>query len=303
MSAHVPAWKRIALKKQEADKASASNISSSNSSSNSNHNNLDNDDPFNVTTHLATGSLTKKEKRKILKGEDLATNKKVKKAKHKSGSDDASTNKKKEKLSKEEKAAHLQTVLKDQFRYLIEFYVFKINADIDTLPKEILELPSVSKNMSTLKPDKDSPILKLWKFNKSKQNWLLKNMFHIDDEIPEQYDYLLVQYFKSLKGQARDQLVEECLKILNSWNEYVHEQQLEMQKILEGGGKEETQQLEPKNTDVTGGKKVEEGASKNTEEAFKDTKVPPSKKVVKRALALLEELDSAKIIKLENWED
>ncbi|KAL6940129.1 hypothetical protein ACO0QE_004018 [Hanseniaspora vineae] len=300
MSAHVPAWKRIALKKQEANDAAAPN---SNSSSNS-HNNLDNDDPFNVTTHLATGSLTKKEKKRILKGEDVTTNKKVKKARHEGGADDASITKKKEKLSKEEKAVHLQTVLKDQFRYLIEFYVFKINTDIETLPKDILELPSVSKNMDTLKPDKDSPILKLWKFNKSKQNWLLKNMFQNEDEIPEQYDYLLVQYFKSLKGQARDQLIEECLKILTSWNDYVHEQQLEMQKILDGSSEEQTQQPESKSSGATEEKKTEGGPTKETPEGTgKDTKVPPSKKLVKRALALLDELDSSKKIELENWED
>ena len=49
---HVPAWKRFAIKNKNEGKREIE------------------DDPLNVTTHLATGSLTKKQKKSILNGTD-----------------------------------------------------------------------------------------------------------------------------------------------------------------------------------------------------------------------------------------
>lgn len=55
---HVPAWKRIALKRQT--------ISSGDESKEKGQSNLIDDDPLNITTHLSTGNLTKKEKKESL---------------------------------------------------------------------------------------------------------------------------------------------------------------------------------------------------------------------------------------------
>ena len=65
---HVPAWKRIALKRQT--------ISSGDESKEKGQSNLIDDDPLNITTHLSTGNLTKKEKKRIINGESKSSTKK-----------------------------------------------------------------------------------------------------------------------------------------------------------------------------------------------------------------------------------
>lgn len=151
---HIPAWKRIALKKQS--------VEIQNESNEQNQSNIVDDDPLNITTHLSTGNLTKKEKRRIINGENKLPTKKEKRV-SKPGS------KKKEKLSREEKNSKKNKILKDQLRYLIEFFKTKSETKF---PSSVLELESVKENygdsLDTV-VSADSGVVEVWKFSKQKQ--------------------------------------------------------------------------------------------------------------------------------------
>jgi len=54
------------------------------------------------------------------------------------------------------------------------------------------------------KRDKDS-----WKFNKTKQTWLLKNMFH-KDALDDSSFSILVDYLRPLKGKAREETIKQA---------------------------------------------------------------------------------------------
>lgn len=54
------------------------------------------------------------------------------------------------------------------------------------------------------KRDKDS-----WKFNKTKQTWLLKNMFH-EDALDDSSFSILVDYLRPLKGKAREETIKQA---------------------------------------------------------------------------------------------
>ncbi|KAF8559082.1 hypothetical protein OG21DRAFT_1600676 [Imleria badia] len=51
---------------------------------------------------------------------------------------------------------------------------------------------------------------KVWKFNKARQNWLLRNVWS-EQAIPESYIPLMIGYLDGLRGGAREKLIEECI--------------------------------------------------------------------------------------------
>lgn len=205
MSGHVPAWKRIAIKKANNEPT------------------LIADDPLNVTVHLATGNLNKKEKRQIINGTTSRQTKgKVSKAEKKG--------RKKVKLPKAERSILKTKVLKDQLKYLIEFYRNKCNK---ALPKQLLDLDSVALKYEDKEDEADSGIQELWKFSKQKQNWLIKHFLSLE-EIPREYDELLVTYFEGLQGRARSEIKEKCLKSITQWNNYVDAEDQKIKQIVNG---------------------------------------------------------------------
>ncbi|WWC62782.1 uncharacterized protein I303_105379 [Kwoniella dejecticola CBS 10117] len=53
-----------------------------------------------------------------------------------------------------------------------------------------------------------------WKFNKAKQNWLIRNVFS-NEEIPEKYLEIVLSYLKTTQGSSRINLMESAKKIIN----------------------------------------------------------------------------------------
>ncbi|KAF9221940.1 hypothetical protein BS17DRAFT_809654 [Gyrodon lividus] len=48
-----------------------------------------------------------------------------------------------------------------------------------------------------------------WKFNKARQNWLIRNVWS-EKAIPENYVPLLTKYLADIKGSARQKLIDSC---------------------------------------------------------------------------------------------
>ncbi|KAF0278901.1 hypothetical protein FOG50_00265 [Hanseniaspora uvarum] len=212
---NIPAWKKKL------------NISSLKSSQNTEASN----DSLKVVKHLSTSNILSKKDKKNLINERNRVNKTKK---------DKTRNKTKI-ADKVEKIDHLNTTfLKDHFKYLIEYYIYKYS--IEELPEEIKNLENVKKNMVL---DVDETI-KSWKFNKNKQNWLLKNVFVHDKKsdylsIPKVYDLILVEYFINLPADSgiKKDLIERSWKLLHQWNEGIIKQKENMMKILNEESKEE----------------------------------------------------------------
>lgn len=296
MSEHVPAWKRITIKKnQQRNSTDATGE--------------EDDDPLNITTHLATGTLTKKQKQKIIRGEDrentdFPSNKKTK------------SDKKKEKLPREERDARKQFVLKDQLRYLIDFYLNKVNPK--NLPNSLSSLSNVKNNY----PEKfnnddqddddsssESQVIDIWKFSKQKQNWLIKHFFNFE-EIPIEYNELLLSYFKELKSPAiKDRVITGCREKVNQWNEYIDKQDEKMRKIVEGEDNEEETKEGTKENDTKEGNDSKEDNVKEKEEEKEEEKkeedelAPPDKRVVNRCQELLKLWEVEPPIELKRFHD
>ncbi|CAI4037597.1 hypothetical protein SMKI_03G0720 [Saccharomyces mikatae IFO 1815] len=275
---HIPAWKRIALKNQTSK--SEDNISKQTQS------NIIDDDPLNITTHLSTGNLTKKEKKRIINGEKKSTKKEKRVSKP--------GTKKKEKLSKEEKDSKKNRILKDQLRYLIDFFKTKSESKF---PAPILELESVKENYgNSLTKDEsvDSGVVEVWKFSKQKQNWLIKHFFNLD-EIPSIYNDLLLLYFKDLQGKSKDELISKCQDKLKQWNDYAEDQEAKIKALIEGENASE-----PVNYEETEKGKNESGAVEKVPKEL----LMPNKELVQRSLKLLEiwnNEDSRPILELKNF--
>ncbi|RXW25201.1 hypothetical protein EST38_g649 [Candolleomyces aberdarensis] len=52
-----------------------------------------------------------------------------------------------------------------------------------------------------------------WKFNKAKQNWILRNVWS-SEMIPENYFPLAMEYISKIQGGSRDKLKEQCNSVL-----------------------------------------------------------------------------------------
>lgn len=250
---HIPAWKRINIKDVDTEYKNE---------------NLD-DDPLNITTHLATGSLTRREKKRIIKGENTSTlhiNKKIKPIKR-------------IKQNKTERLSKKQDILKDQLRYLLEFY----NEKIGTLPDEIQVLPSVKKHFNNIENTSSqgiSDVVTVWTFSKQKQNWIIKHLFNIA-EIPRQYNQVLLVYFKDLRGRGKELLISQCMEKIQEWNEYCLEQKKKIRDLVNGTttpvGTSESTTDAPKKLDS-----CKSGAKKSLD------LIPPSKDIIIRCKTLLD---------------
>lgn len=261
MSEHVPAWKKIQIKKSENSKVD------------------DELDSLIVSTHLSTGSLSKKEKKRIIRGQEKTeTNGKVqKKSKTKANGN------KREKLAKEERMKKREAVLKDQLRYLIEFYTSKCRLE---LPEDVSELPSVKEHIGSKMPEDENGVQNVWKFSKQKQNWLIKH-FMVLEEIPAAYDLLLITYFQELKGGAKEQMVEQCMQAIKKQNEYLEKQKEEMARIVLGEDKEK-EASQNVTTEAEGKKQVGSNAEAPAEEKEEPVLIPPSKELLQRATKMLD---------------
>lgn len=257
---HIPAWQRIKIKQTQTDE-------------NKTESGFDEEDPLNITTHLATGSLTRKEKQKLIKGDQnncRVTKKKVK-----------SSNRKKEKLAKDVRSEiKRKTVLKDQLRYLIDFYLEKSSEE---LPSVIRDMENIKANYSEEKlngatGDDANGVVDVWKFSKQKQNWLIKHFFNVE-ELPVAYDELVILYFKDLKGESLKQsIAEKCHAKINEWNDYVKRELEKIKNIVDGKDAEEEESKE-------GEDKKE---ADNTKEDKQEMEIPPNKDVAQRCIKLLE---------------
>lgn len=115
------------------------------------------------------------------------------------------------------------------------------------LPKKERAPPPVKDQLTYLKQfheDKEK-----WKFNKLKQNWILKNI----KEIPADYEEALVCYLGTLQGGSRDRLVPELKEVINKWNAQYEEAEKKIEeqlaKKLEGGEPEKEKEEETKDKD------------------------------------------------------
>ncbi|CDO92001.1 unnamed protein product [Kluyveromyces dobzhanskii CBS 2104] len=281
MSEHVPAWKRFQIRKSDEGKKAEDEL-----------------DSLIVSTHLSTGSLSKKEKKRIIRGgnaDGASTGNRVAKK---------SKDRKREKLAKEDRLKKKDSVLKDQLRYLIDFYTLKLELE---LPEAVKELPSVSENVKIVSPTEETErnvVRDVWKYSKQKQNWLIKHFF-IVDEIPSAFDPLLVKYFQDLQGGSKDRLQASCLETVEKQNKYLQKQKDDMAKLVLGevnvpseGQEKESADNESKDKDTD----LKVSAASNVAEAKESDKtnelLPPSTELLERVCSMLDswgvkyELDS-----------
>merc|ERR1711935_585237 len=65
----------------------------------------------------------------------------------------------------------------------------------------------------TIAKEATSETPQVWKFQKSKQVWLLRNMFHLEN-VPAKHFKIMVNYIESIKGQGRKAVIEQCRQML-----------------------------------------------------------------------------------------
>ena len=181
--------------------------------------------------------------------------------------------------------------MKDQLRYLLDFYKTKVSDDI---PKSVLNLENVKINYANdaeaADKEQQSLVVDVWKFAKSKQNWLIKHFFNTE-EIPTEYDDILIEYFKDLKGKMKDDLIQKCLAQIKTWNEYSIAEEQKIKDMVEGGdnkkeSKDEEKQVEDEDKSTDEVEKDETNNDKDKKEEQPEV-VPPSKFVVSRSHKLL----------------
>ncbi|CAI5758323.1 unnamed protein product [Candida verbasci] len=123
------------------------------------------------------------------------------------------------------------------------------------LPKNERKPPPIPDQLTYLKQfetDKSN-----WKFNKSKQNWILKNI----KIIPKDYESALVLYMESIQGGSRDRIVTDLKEVIKKWNEKYEEAEKKIEQELEK--KEDDQQQE---------ENIEEKKEEDKKEDNKDNK-------------------------------
>ncbi|KAI5960944.1 uncharacterized protein KGF55_004211 [Candida pseudojiufengensis] len=101
------------------------------------------------------------------------------------------------------------------------------------LPKSERKPPPIKDQLMYLKTyEEDKPN---WKFNKSKQNWVLKNI----KDIPKEYETALILYLGSLQGGSRDRLINELREDILKWNVKYDEMERKVEeKLLNGEANE-----------------------------------------------------------------
>ena len=83
-----------------------------------------------------------------------------------------------------------------------------------------------------------------WKFQKSKQVWLLKNMLYLE-KVPAKSFKQMISYVASMTGEAKERLFKELQGYLNK-EDTIPFDDLEKQLIKEIGDSEERKELEEK---------------------------------------------------------
>lgn len=107
------------------------------------------------------------------------------------------------------------------------------------LPKSERKPPPVKDQLTYLKQfayDKAN-----WKFNKLKQNWILKNL----RDIPNEYEPELILYLSTLQGGSRDRLVDELKQVIEKWNVKYEETERKIEERLLNGDNKEQEPEEP----------------------------------------------------------
>lgn len=54
---------------------------------------------------------------------------------------------------------------------------------------------------------------KEWKFSKSKQVWLLKNLYHLE-KVPAKHFKILLSYIDTVQGASKERLIKEAADYL-----------------------------------------------------------------------------------------
>ena len=67
-----------------------------------------------------------------------------------------------------------------------------------------------------------------WKFNKLKQNWILKNI----KNIPKEYEEALILYLGTLQGGSRDRIIPELKEVISKWNTQYEEAERKIEEKL-----------------------------------------------------------------------
>lgn len=125
------------------------------------------------------------------------------------------------------------------------------------LPKSERKPPPVKDQYTYLKQfvhDKSN-----WKFNKLKQNWILKNIL----SIPMEYELELVLYLSTLQGGSRDRLVDELKQVIEKWNVKYEEMERKIEEKLLNGEKKMDDAGEEQKKEVT---EMEESKKEQKEE-------------------------------------
>lgn len=94
------------------------------------------------------------------------------------------------------------------------------------LPKNERPPPPVKDQLTYLKQfvdDKEN-----WKFNKLKQNWILKNI----KNIPKEYEEALILYLGTLQGGSRDRIIPELKEVISKWNTQYEEAERKIEEKL-----------------------------------------------------------------------
>lgn len=94
------------------------------------------------------------------------------------------------------------------------------------LPKNERAPPPVKDQLTYLKQFHEDKAN--WKFNKLKQNWILKNI----RDIPADYEEALVSYLGTLQGGSRDRLIPELKEVINKWNTQYEEAEKKIEEQL-----------------------------------------------------------------------
>ncbi|AAS52644.2 AEL041Cp [Eremothecium gossypii ATCC 10895] len=190
---HVPAWKRIQIRQQQQQLST------------------DEEDALNVTTHLATGRP---------RGQHRAADpaQRIRKPA------------KREKLPSSERKQRTATVLRDQLRYLLDFYLEKVPDE--PLPAALLQQPAVAAYVDARPSAEEAVVAPSWKFSKQKQNWLIKHLHDID-ALPSAYDPLLRLYLRGLGDRARAAVIARCTDTLRSWEDYTAAEEEHARRVVD----------------------------------------------------------------------
>ena len=95
-----------------------------------------------------------------------------------------------------------------------------------------------------IKKEKDDEPTEQWRFQKSKQVWLLKNMFNLE-KVPAKYFKIMISYIESIEGNTKERVLEEALEMIEN-KDQISFDELEDRLIEEADTPDESKQLKEK---------------------------------------------------------